>query len=242
MKNNFSVILNSRGRGPLLKNLINNIENTVKFLDKIDILIRIDDDDLESVKIAEENEKPYVKFYIGKRAVSLNSCLTYLAQQSSAEFVFQVNDDCEILTRNWDEIILNKVAEYRILNKIKDDILYVGVEDNSIDKTAGAKYASFCAISRKAIEVIELIMYKEFVGLGGDSSIYRVYEAVDRVLNVPEVKINHIYHNTLERVISPDLTAYEMRRNSHAYNVNPFTFDISSEVKKLSDYIKDKNG
>lgn len=242
MKNDFSIILNSRGRVPLLKNLISNIEKTTKFLDKTEVLIRIDDDDKESVEFAAENTKSYVKFFIDKRAASLNACLTFLAQQSSAEFVFQINDDCEILTQNWDEIILNKIQEYRSSKKIKDRILYVGVEDNSMDKTPGAKYSSFCAISKKAIDVIGLIMYEEFVGLGGDSSIYRVYEAIDRVLNVPEVKMDHFYHSSYFAVVNPDLTAHEMRVNSHNKNINPFTFDISKEVGLLSEHIKKKNG
>lgn len=241
MKNNFSITLNSRGRVTFLGNLIQNIEQTTKFLDKIEILIRIDSDDTESVNFSKQVRKPYVKFFIEDRPVSLNKCLTFLANQANAEYIFQINDDIKILTQDWDEIVLKKIKEYKDLNNIKDGVIYLAAEDNSIDKPAGAKYASFPIISKEAMEVIGIWNYEEFVGLGGDSSIYRVYEAINRVIFAPEIKIDHIYHNNIFSIMSPDLTAYEMRANSRRENLNPFTFDISKEVEKLFQYIKLKN-
>ena len=80
-------------------------------------------------------------------------------------------------------------------------------------------------------------MYEEFLGLGGDSSIYRVYAELDRVVDVSEVTFDHLMHNTLEKVYTPDQTGQEMRAKSFSQKLDPFTFDISKEVDILRKHI-----
>jgi hypothetical protein len=69
--------------------------------------------------------------------------------------------------------------------------------------------------------------------LGGDSSIYRIYKEVDRVVDLKEIVIDHIFHNTVEKVMCPDETAQQMRENSWANKMDPFSIDIQKDLDKL---------
>jgi hypothetical protein len=82
-------------------------------------------------------------------------------------------------------------------------------------------------------------MYEAFVGLGGDSSIHRLYEGIDRIIDVTEIKINHELHNSLASISNPDQTAADMRRNTSLNFVDPYTFDVSKEVEFLKRYIEE---
>ena len=84
-------------------------------------------------------------------------------------------------------------------------------------------------------------MYEQMLGLGGDSSIYRVYEALGRIVDLSEIVYDHHGHSSVERVMTPDRTAAEMRAKSWANPVDPFTFDISREVELLKKHIEEKN-
>jgi hypothetical protein len=82
-------------------------------------------------------------------------------------------------------------------------------------------------------------MYSEFVGLGGDSSIYRVYKELDRVVDCSEVQLDHVYHSNIFRVMTPDKTAAEMRENTQRSYLDPYTFNVSKEVDKLKKFINE---
>ena len=69
--------------------------------------------------------------------------------------------------------------------------------------------------------------------MGGDSSIYRIYKEVDRVVDLKEIVVDHIFHNTIEKVMAPDETAQQMRENSWRRSIDPFTIDISKDLEKL---------
>lgn len=160
-----------------------------------------------------------------------------MAKQSKGQYLIGVNDDIEFITEGWDDIILKKIESFKSENNIKDDIIYCKTSCTSVDHDANLPYGSCPIVSKEAIDVIGLFLYEEFTGLGGDSSIYRVYAAVDRVVDASEVWFDHLMHNTIERVMSPDLTAIEMRRKSFSHNIDPFTFDISKEVAIIKNKI-----
>lgn len=234
---NFSIILNSRGRPKLLDNMIKSIVNNASRADQLEILVAVDDDDKETIDYS-ESMKSVIKFVIQPRPSSLNTSLTNLGLMAEGKYVFNVNDDVQFLTKGWDTIVLNKIANFKSTNAIADDIIYCGVSDNSVDKAKGVPYASFPIISKQAINTIGVFMYPAFVGLGGDSSIWRVYDAIGRVIQIPEVKLDHFYHSSIFAVMTPDLTAHEMRQSSWKTNLDPFTYDVSPEVEKLKEFIK----
>jgi len=226
----FSILLNTRNRVRYLENLLYSLIVKTKNLQDIEVLVNYDDDDIASDNFASNKFNLNVRFFKNPRPYSLHSTINLMARKANGKYLIGVNDDIEFMTQDWDEIIINKIQNFKILNSINDDIIYCKTSCTSVDHDPNVPYGSCPIVSKEAIDAIDLFLYEEFVGLGGDSSIYRVYAAVDRVVDVSEVCFDHLMHNTLSKVMSPDKTAFEMRQKSFSQNLNPFTFDISKQV------------
>jgi glycosyltransferase involved in cell wall biosynthesis len=240
---NFTVFLNSRGRVQQLQRFIESFEKHTYNHAQLEMIITGDNDDTETVQFLNElrNRKTFTfNPIIGDRPTSLCASFNNMAKKAQGRYLFVLNDDAEILTPNWDEIALRKIKEYQEEWKIKDNVIYGRTADNSVDKVAGKLYASFPIISAQAVEGMGFFMHEEFVGLGGDSAIYRVYEQINRVVDMSEIQLDHVYHNHLFRVLSPDKTAHEMRVNSHQHNLDPFTLDVSNDVERMKIFLQDK--
>ena len=233
----FSILLNTRNRVRYLENLLYSLTTKTKNLQDIEILVNYDDDDSASHSFAENKFNLNIKFFKNPRPYSLHSTINLMAKQSKGKYLIGVNDDIEFITEGWDEIILKKIESFKTENNIKDDIIYCKTSCTSVDHDPNVPYGSCPVVSKEAVDAIGLFLYEEFLGLGGDSSIYRVYAAVDRVVDVSEVYFDHLMHNTIEKVMSPDKTASEMRQKSFSQNLNPFTFDISKEVNIIKNKI-----
>jgi glycosyltransferase involved in cell wall biosynthesis len=233
----FSILLNTRNRVKYLENLLYSLITKTKNLQDIEVLINYDDDDNISHDFAQNKFNLNVKFFRNPRPYSLHSTINLMAKQAKGQYLIGVNDDIEFITKDWDDIIFKKIDSFKTNNDIKDDIIYCKTSCTSVDHDANLPYGSCPIVSKEAVETIGLFLYEEFRGLGGDSSIYRVYAAVDRVVDVSEVWFDHLMHNTLEKVMSPDRTAFEMRQASFSQKINPFTFDISREVSIIKNKI-----
>lgn len=235
----FSLILNSRKRPDYLSNFIRSFTKNTKNLKDVEILVRLDDDDFESLKLAEYRRNFNITFFAGPRPDNLHKSINELALISKGENIFVCNDDIQMLTPDWDEIAINAINKYKEENSILDNIYYGKTSCNSVDRDSSKGYCSFPIISRESVDTLGFFMYDSFVGLGGDSSIYRVYSSVNRVIDLSDIEIDHIMHRTIALVLEPDETAYEMRLNSQINSVDPFTFNIKNEVDKLKNKINE---
>lgn len=224
---NFSIILNSRNRIDLLSNLLWSIKTKTKDLSNIEVLINIDDDDKSTLDFANFNQYlfDFTKFFISSRQKNLHIRINTAAFQAKGRWIFILNDDTEIITQNWDEI------SYNILSK-GYDIIYGRTNCTSMDKEKGGEYSSFPIISKEAVNKLGYFMSEQLVGLGADVHIWRVYNTINRIVDIP-IQIRHILHETLEQVVNPDQTSAEMRTNTYSDNINPWTIDISKDIKKL---------
>lgn len=232
----FTLFLNSRGRVNQLKKCISAAENMTLNHSKVEFIITADDDDSETLTFIEtlKSRKTFeFKTIVGPRLRNLIKSFNNMALQAKGKYLFVLNDDSEITTREWDRIALDRIATYKQEQGIKDDIIYGATQDNSIDKAAGKEYSSFPIMSSEAVKTLGFFMYDEFVGLGGDSSIFRVYQGIGRVIDMKEIELDHVYHSNIFNIISPDLTAYEMRLNSNKHPVDPFSINVSHAIQKL---------
>jgi hypothetical protein len=230
---NFSIILNTRKRPIYLDSAINSLIDNAKNPDEIDFSVRYDNDDLETKAYVDscpfdDGASMRVKFWSGPRPTNLHKELNFLAKISFGKYIFVFNDDCVMKTKDWDEIAFSKLED-----SFEDGVVYGQTFDTSADKPEGAEYSSFPIISRKAFEALGYFMKEEFVGLGGDSSIYRIYKEADRIVDLRDIVVDHFFHNTIEKVMAPDETAQQMRENSWRHSVDPFTVDISKDLEKL---------
>lgn len=235
----FSLFLNTRQRAPLLTNLLRSIDSTFSYTNDIEILLGIDEDDAETKNFLDHLDfilndvelLSKIDYYTMERPVNLHTKMNSLASRTRGDILFVLNDDVEFVTVDWDVITVNQLekAETR-----KDNIYYLGVEDTSIDKTTGKNYASFPMLTREAYDALGYFMSEKFVGLGGDVHLWRIFKSVNRIINNSEVVLDHIRHNTLEKVISPDQVALQMRENTQLHYVDGWNVDISEEVERIN--------
>lgn len=238
----FTLFLNTRKRPALLNSFLFSVLSNTKNKKDIEILIRYDDDDEETEEFSNRASFIYdlnLTFIKGPRPKSLIVSYNETVRRSKGENLFVCNDDIQILTKDWDEIALRKIEEYKKEKGISDDIYLCTTDCSSIDRDKRKGYCSFPIISKKATDVLGFFMYDSFVGLGGDSSIHRLYEGIDRVIDITEIKINHELHSSLEAINNPDQTASDMRKNTRLNFVDPYSFDVSKEVDFLKKYIKE---
>ena len=108
-KKTISVILASRGRLNSLLKTLDSIIDKCKNIENIEILIKIDDDDLETINGLESyDKKEFIKIIVSDKKggySSLDEFYNELYENTIGEFVFFMNDDATIMTENWDELI-----------------------------------------------------------------------------------------------------------------------------------------
>ena len=235
----FSLFLNTRQRLPLLTNLLRSIDATFSYTNEIEILLGVDDDDVET-----KNFLTHLDFILGdidlcskiscystERPSNLHTKMNSLADQSSGDILFVLNDDVEFMSDNWDILTISNLEK---MTNAQDNIYYLATKDTSVDKTTGKNYASFPMLTREAYTTLGYFMSEKFVGLGGDVHLWRIFDTVNRVIDNSEVVLDHVRHNTLVKVISPDRVAFQMRENTQLNYVDGWSVDISQEVKKIN--------
>ena len=231
----FSIILNSRGRPQMLFGLIDSIFSTTEDPANTQVLIYVDEDDVDTLNVLgliEVNFKN-VDMTIGPRPYNLHQTMNMLADKSSGSFLFALNDDVVFLTEGWDKII-TEAAEQAFSNN-GDKILYIGTADTSVDKVNHKKYSSFPIITKQAKEALGYFVPENFVGLGADVYLYRVFDKLNRVLSIEDIVLDHVFHTTVEKVMNPDLTCLEMRSRTYSNPIDPWSIDIEEDVSKVNE-------
>lgn len=236
---NLSIILNSRGRVNLLKNLISSIVRTSNNLSEIELFVCVDNDDTETtneIPILEQMYGQWVRFGIVTRCPNLNYNFNLIFPHLRGKYVMIVNDDIEFINNGWDTNAVNTLNQY-----CKDkncQIVYGRTNDNSVDKSGN--YASFPIISSEAIKTLGYVMSVKYLSHGADVELYRIFDAVKKVCDV-DVQIDHTGHNTLQAVNSPDKVQSEIRQNRNLDEIDCFNSDISLDVFKLKAAINKPN-
>ena len=228
---NFSIILSSRCRANLLEASINSIFENAKNPELVEVLVRYDDDDEGTDSYLSALSTTGVRSFKEGRPTNLIQEFNKLAEKSKGKLVLAWNDDALMLTKNWDQIVLEKSEAFCKSKSITDSIFLCSTSDTSCDKPQDKPgYSSFMIITKEAIAALGYYMKEDFVTLGADSHINRIYREVDRIVDCSEVLIDHVLHKTVMAVVSPDQVAAEYRAKTRC---DPFTFDISEDVSKL---------
>ena len=136
---NFSLFLNTRHRVGLLSDLLQSIEKTADEPGAIEILLGVDKDDYETANFIEHlgmvvsdlDLRDNISFYSDNRPTNLHVMMNFLASQANGDNLFVLNDDVQFVTPGWDTLILDTLKNE---GREADNIYYVGVTDNSVDK------------------------------------------------------------------------------------------------------------
>lgn len=215
----------TRERTTLLNNLINSINSTVKNQDLIEVIAIYDDDDKETDEFANSISCPYLRMIKQPRTKRLNEdYINSASRLSSGKYILVLNDDVEFITPGWDEIILST------LDSFTDGIIYGNIDDGMNDLKSNQKlqYCGFPVLGKKGTEILNYSMSPIFNSWGADVHLYRVYNAIGRVIEVP-IKILHISsHIGLRERDNVNINS-ELINNC----IDPMKVDITSDVNKL---------
>src|SRR5262245_29639864 len=97
-----SILLPTRGRVRLLDHMLRTVYATVSSIDNVEIITRVDDDDLETLEYLKRRAgvkcvcKPRVGYALNAQMV--NEC----AAEATGDLLLVANDDLEFQTPGWD--------------------------------------------------------------------------------------------------------------------------------------------
>jgi glycosyltransferase involved in cell wall biosynthesis len=203
----FSLILPSRGRPQLLRGLLESIKETTARLERLEVLVAVDDDDEETLAVARGVEYPWVYFRVCRRSSNFSrDYYSWLATLSQGRFIMALNDDCSLLTTDWDDV----ARHY-----LKDPICY----GRTVDVPwLGGDYCYFPMLSRAAFDALTYFFHPSLPVYGADVHLYRVCKAAGIVVDAP-VQVRHVRQTTKQdawdagyRGVPPELVTQEAER------------------------------
>lgn len=175
-----SVILPSRGRVELLIQTLNSIITKCDNINNIEILIKVDDDDFETInRLKSYDNFNLITMVISSRKngyASLNEFYNELYEMSSGEFIFCANDDMTIVTDKWDSLVKPYSGEF------------VCLHHNPTHPHNDTWY--FPIISKKILDIIGCVSKSVFY----DGYLYFMLEGLNLFKRI-DLTINHITLN-----------------------------------------------
>ena len=241
----FSLLCPTKGRPYGIRRLIASVYNMTDHLEDVEILFAHDTgDDLARQEIDSSIGK-YGALTIKRfeRAPSdwINrDFYDYLAEKSEGEFVQAVGDDIVFMTKGWDTILKSKIESY--FKTSTDRVLYISIEDST--PPPNPKDPPFCCfpfLSKEARQVLGFYLHPTVPTWGADQSLYWVMAnpAVDRVLVVPEVVVDHISYHTKKAPMdaTSQSTRQKFLKEPNAY-VDCCKNIIPSDIARLSAHIR----
>src|SRR5579859_4036853 len=103
----FSLLIPSRNRPQQLSDLCQSLHRTVKDFSRIEVLVATDNDC--NVPIYKREYFPWLSLYSRHRINNISAYFNWLFTFSRGKFIWVLNDDVEMTTMNWDEILLSKL-------------------------------------------------------------------------------------------------------------------------------------
>lgn len=119
-----SVLLPTRSRPGALEHCLTGLINRAKNPASVEVLLAFDNDDNDHISYFEDVIAPWLKTtgvsYAAFRFerlgyVRLNEYLNELARHSRGNWLFFWNDDADMITVNWDQVINSYTGQFRLL-------------------------------------------------------------------------------------------------------------------------------
>ena len=146
-----SLLLPTRGRRDRCIKFLNSVYESAEYPEKIEIVICVDDDDVESHAIS--HDKLTVKVLISKRQ-TMGKYNTDCLKASTGEIIFLVNDDIMVKSKNWD-------TDIRVMDAEFPDGIYLAYPNDMFKKS---KQPTFPIISKKFCDLVKNPFPVEYKG------------------------------------------------------------------------------
>lgn len=223
-----SLIIPTRKRPELLGNLCLSIHETTYNHSNIEAFVIHDND--ETVNLS----YPWLNIISRSQGNSLSvDYQNWIFPRTKGEYIFVLNDDTQFQTYHWDKIAMDKITSW-----LKPDgFVYGWISDNHDSRHRFGKqpnpYSCFPILSRKSIDALGYVMTPFYGGWSADVYLYKVYNSVDRVLDLSEIIVQHYSHwlGTKNR----DEASYSMERMSTNKDV---PLDPTNDIEKLLRWLR----
>ena len=118
----------------------------------------------------------------------------FAAAQTTGRVIWGLNDDCEMGTKNWDQILSDKVQQIESLQQ--DDIFYIGMNDGTHGPGTIHTHQPSCCfpiVSKAACDAMEAFMPGEINMWGADIALYNIFKQLkaNRIYSCPELSVIH---------------------------------------------------
>ncbi|MBP3954926.1 hypothetical protein J8F10_06480 [Gemmata sp. G18] len=193
---NFSIVMPSRERVPLLTQCLQSIADTTADLSSVEVLVYIDNCDSQTIAATHKlrQQFPFLDFLQGARPENLSrDCYNPLAARTTGRFLQIFNDDAQLFTKGWD------VAALEVLNSFQEqhpDGILMGCPNDD----TGCDYACFPMLSREAVNALGFAQNPGFGGWGSDIHLDKVFTALGRKVPLPyDIRHSCVHNRTRGR-------------------------------------------
>ena len=181
-----SIVVPTRGRVALLGRLLDSIADTAARPDRLQIVLRIDRDDLPTAAV-EHPRLDLVKL-VGPPA-KMGQMTRECCRAATGKYVLLLNDDAVCRTPGWDESILEPFAAF------DDEIALVWCND----LFRGPIIPNFPLLSRTTCELIGGVCPGDYNRDYIDTHLFDVFKKLEalghrRTVYLPDVVIEHLHH------------------------------------------------
>jgi hypothetical protein len=219
-----SVLLPSRGRFDALKNCINDLIDKSCDSSNFEVLIRIDNDDTETMQRIDElpYDKVDISVITGDRLggyADLHVYVNELCAISRGRFLFLYNDDSKITTQNWD-MVISKENNIVCLDPI-------------IDIDGKNKHGLFPIMHRKIYEVLGFFSTSPH----NDSWVMDFAEEAGIRKELPELQICHFRTQMKDKTQEERTLSLPVSQKKH---VEAIRRDRDKAVDKIQKFLGGK--
>lgn len=183
-----SVILPTRKRTNQLALFLDSLVKHCVAVDKVEVVLLVDDDDLESIDFV-YNKISCVKIITSRQNMGAYNYIG--AQRSTGDVIFLANDDVEVQTHGWDQLVRDVHARF-------SDRVYLGYPN---DQFKGRSLATFPFFSRQVFSHAEEILSVRYRGAFIDYHIMDVFKRLQkkgfgRIVFLENLVFQHRHYRT----------------------------------------------
>jgi hypothetical protein len=183
----FSLLLPTRGRVPLVQRLFDSLVATTTDLQRLEVVLYIDEDDSESLDISRP-EFSIVKI-VGQLGRTMGAMNRACYDASQGRYVMLINDDAVFRTMSWDARVLEAAARF------PDGISLI--YGNDLDQ--GKAVPTFPIVSRTVCHVIGEICPRDYRHLHIESHLLDIFKQLaklgyHRMCYLDDVVFEHMHH------------------------------------------------
>jgi len=180
-----SLILPTRQRPEGLTRFLASIAATATSLDRLEVVLVVDDDDPSSVEYVADSSMRVVRKIVSP-GMTMGQLNMAGYSVSSGENVMLVNDDIVVQSPGWDEQVFDVIRQH------SDGVFLVHVNDGIFED----KLCTFPLVSRQYCELAGGICPSEYRRYRIDDHIYNVFNLLsvlgkNRILYLPDVRFEH---------------------------------------------------